>query len=118
MDKGGNNMAKNQGNLIGGWAFLIGIILAIVLGLIGSLNQQLVFVLVVVGLIVGLLNVADEEVTPFLMSGAVLVIVSAFGQEVVSTVPRLASVLQALLVIFVPATIIVAIRNVFSIARR
>lgn len=112
-------MAKKRGNVIGGWAFLIGVVLALVLGLIGSgLTATMATILVVAGLIVGLLNIADDETSPFLMSGAILVIVSSFGQSALSVVPRLGTVVDALLLLFVPATIIVAIRHVLSLARR
>lgn len=111
-------MAKKQSNMWGSWAFLIGVILAIVFGLFGVMSQTLMIILVVIGLLVGLLNIGDEEVQPFLMSGAVLIIASAFGQEVVSAVAVLGSILEALLLVFVPATIIVALKNVFSMARK
>ena len=112
-------MAKNKGNKIGGWAYLIGVILAVVLGLgfAGGLSTTMTYVLVVIGLIIGLLNIADKEAAPFLMSGAVLVIVSALGGDAIGSVPYVGGILQALLVLFVPATIIVAIKNVLSIAR-
>ncbi|MDO8460249.1 MAG: hypothetical protein Q7S74_04015 [Nanoarchaeota archaeon] len=108
---------KSAGSLIGSWAFLIGVILAVVFGFLGSLNQTLIYILVIIGIIVGLLNIADKEVGPFLMSGAVLIIAGALGQSVTDGVPILSNILQALLVLFVPATIIVAIKNVFSLAR-
>ena len=111
-------MAKMQkGSMIGRWAFLIGVVIAVVLGLLGGINSTLSIVLVVIGLIVGLLNVADEEATPFLMSGAVLIIASSLGSDAVSVIEGVANVLDAMLLIFVPATIIVAIKNVFSLAR-
>ncbi|MFH1500993.1 MAG: hypothetical protein ABIE22_03545 [archaeon] len=109
-------MAKKSKGL-GGWAFLIGVILAIVFALIGSLSSGLLIALVVIGLIVGLLNVTDEESTHFLLSSVALVIVAAFGSNVVSAIDVLDRVLNALLAIFVPATIVVAIRNVMSIAK-
>jgi len=111
-------MSKKSSNFIGSWAFLIGVILAIVLGLLGAITPTITIILVVIGLVVGLLNVGDEEVHPFLISGAVLIIASAFGQQVVSNVSALERILEALLVIFVPATIIVALKNVFSLARK
>jgi len=112
-------MAKsNTGNLIGSWSFLIGVVLAVVLGISGTLSPNVLLILVIIGLIVGLLNVADAEVMPFLMSGAVLIIAGSFGRDVVSSVTYLNNILQALLAIFVPATIIVAIKNVFTLARR
>ena|SRR3989338_274250 len=112
-------MAKKGGNVLGSWAFLIGVILAVVLALIGTaLTGAAAYVLVIAGIIVGLLNIADEETTPFLLAGAVLIIASALGQEVVAVIPLFGNILNALLLLFVPATIIVAIRHVFSLARR
>lgn len=111
-------MPKRHGaNLLGSWSFLIGVILALVFGLIGNLSPGITYVLVVLGLIIGLLNIAVDEVSPFLMSGAVLVIVSTLGQGVVSTIPIFYVTLQALTMLFVPATIIVALKHVFSLAR-
>ena len=112
---------KGSGNL-GSWAFLIGIVIAVVLGLGygGDMTQNLTMSLFVIGLIVGLLNVADKEVNAFLMSAVVLIIAVGFGTsaEVLANVPIINSVLNSLLVLFVPATVIVAVKNVFSIAKR
>ena len=110
-------MAKKRGSGLGSWAFLIGVILALILGLFGVLNATWIYVLVVIGLIVGLLNIADEEVQPFLWSGVALIIASALGQGVMQQAAVLNNALNALLAIFVPATIIVAINNVFSMAK-
>jgi len=110
-------MAKKRGNVIGAWAFLIGVVIAIVVGLIGISNQALVITLVVIGLIVGLLNIADDEAKPFLMSSVVLVIVSALGQAALNIIPKMSETLGALLILFVPAAVVVAIRNVFSLAK-
>jgi hypothetical protein len=111
-------MAKAKtGNLIGSWAFLVGLILALIFGAFGAITQGVLIVLVIIGLVVGLLNVADKEVTPFLLSGVVLIIVASLGKDQMSTVSIFGSMLEALLAMFVPATIIVAIKNVFSLAR-
>ncbi len=109
---------KNIGGMIGRWAFLIGVVLAVILGVVSpTISGVWVSVLVVLGLIIGFLNIADSEVKPFLMSGAVLIIAAALGQSVVESVPILSSIMNALLLIFVPSTVIVAIKNVFSLAR-
>lgn len=109
-----------MGDMVGAIAFLIGLVLAILLGLFGSLFQGmsgiLLMILVIIGIIVGLLNITTGEATPFLMSGVSLILASYFGGQVMDKVPYLGSVLQALLVLFVPATIVVAIKNVFSLA--
>lgn len=109
-------MAKS-GNVVGSWAFLVGVVLAVVLGLIGAVSANWVVVLAIIGLIIGLLNVADNEVEPFLMAGAVLIIASALGQGVMMQVPILDAVLTSLLAVFVPAIIIVAVKHVFVLAR-
>ncbi|MEN9626649.1 MAG: hypothetical protein RL557_977 [archaeon] len=108
-------MAKGRGNVIGGWAFLVGVILAIILGL--GFGQNFAWLLVVIGLIIGLLNIADEEASQFLMSGTILVVVSALGGEVLSELAYVGGILPALVTLFVPATIVVAIRHVFSLAK-
>ena len=111
-------MAKTKGmDIVGKWAFLAGVVLAVVLGALGPVNGTWAMVLVAIGLVVGLLNVADKEVMPFLMSGAVLIIASALGGNVMGGLPYVGSIFDALLAIFVPATVIVAVRNVFIIAR-
>ena len=111
-------------NLFGSWAFLIGVILAVVIGIfsgleIADLNSQLMTsILLVLGIVIGLFNIIDKEVMPFLMSGIALIIASVFGLLTRMAEIKVASAtLAALLLIFIPATIIVAIRNVFSLAK-
>ncbi len=110
-------MAKGKGNLVGSWAFLIGVVLAVILGALGPVSGTVLVILIVLGLIVGLLNVGAEEASPFLLSGVVLIIASSLGNQVLSAIGAVEQILQALLAIFVPATVIVAIRNVFTLAR-
>ncbi len=112
-------MVKFNQHFIGSWAFLIGVVLAVVLGIIGGgIGGTWTIVFIVIGLFVGLLNVTDKETAPFLMSGAVIFLASALGKIGVSDIQILVNVLNALLVIFIPATVIVAIKNVFNLARK
>jgi len=116
-------MAKKLGSIIGSWAFLVGIVLAILAGVLSGLkvveltDSGVMIALVVIGLIVGLFNITGKETTPFLLSGTCLIIVSFFGINVLAVIPLLSSILIALLAIFVPTTIIVAIKNVFGLAK-
>ncbi|MFA6022477.1 MAG: hypothetical protein WC781_00130 [Candidatus Pacearchaeota archaeon] len=103
---------------LGGWAFLAGVLIALIVGIFNlSADPIWVLVLVLIGLVVGFLNITGKEAMPFLLSGAVLVIVSSQGNALLNTVPYLSGVFVALLAIFVPATIIVAIRNVWGLAK-
>ena len=110
-------------HLIGSWAFLIGMILAVLLGfrLTGQYQETMVGIVFLIGIVVGLLNVTHDEVSAFLTSGAILVLVSYLGvQEGFFDVvaPVISNILRAILTLFVPATIIVALRAVFVLARR
>ena len=109
-------------NFIGSWAFVVGIILALILGIfMDQLTQNyqdyLIWALVLIGLVVGILNVTSRETTPFLTSGLVLILASVFGAGVMRNLPLLPNILTAILMIFVPATIVVSIRNVFNFAK-
>jgi hypothetical protein len=104
--------------MIGSWAFLIGVILAIILGAIGAVGDIIALILVILGLIVGILNVSDKETNAFLMGGTVLVIVSAFGADALEIVGFVQNILNAILIMFVPATVVVAVKSVFMIAKK
>jgi len=101
---------------LGAWAFLVGIILAVVFAFV-TYGTWLPWTLVVIGLVVGLLNITESEVSPFLMAGTILVIVAAFGADVMGTIMYLQNILNNIMMLFVPATIIVALKSVFTLAR-
>jgi len=126
---------KSQKNSVGAWAFLIGVILAVIIGIstssflsissIVTYSAQIYAILIILGIIVGFsINVLGKDAQIFLFAGAVLVIISKFGMESVTSSligigvgAIVSSVFAALLVLFVPATIIVALKTVFSIAK-
>lgn len=103
---------------LGGWAFLIGVVLAIVFGALGSVTGSIITILVILGIVVGLINITEKEVSPFLMAGAVLVIVAALGKDVLSEVTIVGNILYAIIALFVPATIVVALKSVLGMAKR
>ncbi|MBI2110131.1 hypothetical protein HYT58_03095 [Candidatus Woesearchaeota archaeon] len=102
---------------LGSWAFLLGVLIALVLGALNMVTGTVAVILIILGLIVGLLNVTEEETTPFLMAAVSLVIVSALGKDVLTTVEIVGQMLSGILLMFVPATVVVAIKHVFSLAR-
>ena len=108
------------GNMIGAWAFLIGIVLAIVFAFFGA-GMWLSWLFLVIGLIVGLLNIADSETQTFLIASVILVIVGNFGGNVFTSaalgVSFVEQFLKNMLMLFVPATIVVALKSVFSMAK-
>ncbi len=104
---------------IGSWAFLLGVIIAVIIGFLqtSGFTSGVAWLLVLIGLIVGILNIADKEVQSYLMAGTVLVIVASLGSGVFAQVKPLDSVLNAFLFLFEPSKVVVALRHVFSIAR-
>jgi len=128
-------MITSKENSIGAWAFLIGVILAVLIGLLSAIildfssmrlySSVIYSVLVVLGLIVGFsIKVEGKDSQTFMITGTILVLVSRFGMESVTSSligigigDIVSSTFAALLGLFVPATIIVAIKTVFSIAK-
>jgi hypothetical protein len=101
---------------VGNWAFLIGFILALVFGIF-AVQGVVAWLLVLLGLVVGFLNITEKEVQPFLTASTILVLVSALGMEVMTVIPVLGNILDAILMLFVPATIVVALKSVFEMAK-
>ena len=113
---------------IGSWSFIIGVIIALILGLAssalpGATPTILVSIMVILGLIVGLINVAGKETKDFLLSAAVLIIAVYMGSasstlgavELIG--PYLSSVFTQLLAFVVPVTIVVALKEIYYIAQ-
>ena len=119
-------MAKNvkTAALVGKYAFLLGVILAIVMGILPSIGSNAIAmsVLVIIGLVVGLLNVSVKETMPFLLATAVLVIVAGFGGGVLASVQvvgdYLRGILGALITLVVPASIVVALKEIYAFAEK
>jgi hypothetical protein len=118
---------RSRENLFGAWAFLIGIVLAVVVGIFtGTRTNPLILgILAVLGLIVGYF-VSEKNVQTFLLASVSLVIVSFAGIQglVLDAAIRgidigkiISSILGTLLVLFVPATVIVALKTVFALAK-
>ena len=116
----------------GEWAFLLGVFLAIVVGLfaqsLGQQNATLVAgILVILGLIVGFLNISEKEVNSFLIAAIALLATSAslgpltdlFSGYGLSTIGDwIRGFVGALSAFVSPAAIIVALKAVYSLAAK
>lgn len=112
-------MAKKKSSgkgTLGRWSFLIGVLLALVFGFMQAYTW-VAWLLVVLGLIIGLLNIDEREVGAFLMAGTVLALMGFLGGQSLSSIAYLGSIFNNLLALFVPATIVVALKSVFALAR-
>jgi hypothetical protein len=109
---------------IGGWAFIVGVIVAVVLPIFTPLSVWLTSLLIVLGLVIGCLNIAAAETQTFLLAAIALVIVSGFSStnvlitQVGQIGPLLGRIFTGILLLVVPATIVVALRSIYAVAHK
>ncbi len=101
---------------IGHWAFIVGILLAIIAGLVPQLQTSTItWILVILGLVVGLLNINAKETTEFLVAVIALLIVGSAG-----AIPALGgivlSILANIVALSAPAALIVALKAIYALA--
>ena len=102
---------------IGHFLFLIGIIVAVLGGLVIAENTMLTLVLVLIGIIVGLLNITAKEATPFLVA-AIALVVSAGALQVIPMIGTyLIEILKYIIALVGPAATIVALLQVYKLAK-
>jgi zinc transporter ZupT len=103
--------------LIGKWAFIIGLVLAVLAGIFFQPGWA-IWVLAILGVIVGLLNVTAEETRGFLLASIALTL----SATALNTLPVIGAVLSYVLpfvVAFVAGgMIVVALKELFQTARR
>jgi len=113
---------------LGQWAFIIGVVLAMVIGLFSakiaaSTLGTLTLVLVLLGLVAGFLNVTEKETTPFLVAAAALMLTATSVGALqsidlgVNLGDYLAGVVTQIGVFVAPAAVIVALKAIYSLAR-
>ncbi len=114
---------------VGSWAFLIGIIIAILAGAAAGVLDPTTagyvpLVLVILGLIVGFLNIADKEVQAFLIAGMALLIVGipAGSLLVLDTIITplgtvLSKILQMIAVFAAPAVLVVSLKAFYNLSK-
>lgn len=113
---------------IGHYSFIVGVILAVVLGLfatlLGTATMWLTSLLVLLGLIVGFLNVAGKETKEFLLVATILVIVSfaggagaLAGLEAFGIGAYLVGIFNQIMAFVIPAAIVVALKDIWALAR-
>ena len=109
------------GNKLGSWSFIIGLLLAAALGVGWAEKYHIVvvWVLFLMGIIVGIFNVTARETQAFLTAGTILALISYLGINVgiFADVLILQNILRSILTLFVPSTIVVALKAVYELAK-
>ena len=113
---------------IGNYSFIIGVIVAVVLGLaapvLGNAAAWLWSLLIVLGLAVGLLNITGKDTKEFLWLTVALVVVSyAGGAQIKEWInvqfigTYLSAMFNSILAFVIPASVVVALKGVWDMAR-
>lgn len=106
----------------GSWAFIIGVVIAIIAGLLGTgifggFSMYLPLVFVILGIVIGLLNISDKEITTFLV--AVIALLAAGGVNW-TVIPFVGGFLEGVFAyiasLMAPAAVIVGIKAVWNLA--
>jgi len=111
-------MTKKKG--LGEWAFVLGVLLAVVAGLMSSLLPAGIvgLALVVLGLIVGLLNIDKKETVNFLVAAIALMLTVLAQVENLPLVGQyLDSILGNIVMFVAPAVLVVALKTIFSMGK-
>lgn len=105
---------------IGSWSFIIGLAIALLVGLFVEATGIVVTILVILGLVVGFLNITDKEIHGFLVASIALMLAGGAG-SFLGSVPAIGNLLERILsnfVVFVaPAAIVVAVKQLISLAK-
>jgi len=112
---------------IGHYSFVIGVVIALVLGIAGSYMMPaepwLISLLIVLGLVVGFVNITGKETKEFLLVAAILAIVlfvntGGLGLGNVKIIgPYLEGIVKYIMAFVVPATIVVALKDVYRLGQ-
>ena len=118
---------KGQSGQLAYWAFWIGAIIAILVG-IGqaanaayATNQWIPVILVILGLVVGFVNITVKETLPFLVAAIALLALGTAGLTSLDTlIPRLGTLLgsavQAFTFFVGAAAVVVAVKEAWNLA--
>ena len=106
---------------LGAWAFLVGLILAIIIAIFGAAQTWPMYLLLVLGLIVGLLNITNKEIGSFLLAGIAFMFTFASLSTLAVGIPlvgaSLAKFLSLVNAFVAPAVAVVAVKALFAHTR-
>jgi hypothetical protein len=115
-------MAATKGNIlskIGFWAFILGLVISVVCGIVAPQNSIIVIILVILGLIVGFLNITAKEIMLFLVATIALVVVGGVFEpiKVLGVGAILNNMLGYVATLMAPAAVIAAIKALWAVGK-
>ncbi len=102
---------------LGRYAFIGGLVLAVIAGIMLTNFQWDEWILVALGIVVGFLNISGEETGSFLLAGVTLLVSFSAMREFPNARGPLWDVLLSGSFFIVPALIVVAVKTLFKTAK-
>jgi len=105
--------------LIGFWSFIVGLVIAVVAGLVLPGNAVVTLILVILGIVIGFLNITPKETQAMLLAAIALIVVgNAFAPlKFLGIDTYIAGVLAYITVLVAPAAVIGAIKTLWTIGK-
>ena len=109
-------MNKTLG-MIGFIAFILGLVLAIVFGIVAPTNYWVILVLVILGIIIGALNITGKEIMPLLLATIALIVVGGVFEpiKVIGIGAMVDNILKLVATLVAPAAVIAAVRALWQV---
>lgn len=102
----------------GHWAFLVGVVLAVIAGFVPQLQTPTVtWVLVLLGLAVGFLNITAKETQEFLIAAVAVIIASSAAADIITLGTTMMVILSNIVTFVFPAALLVALKAVWELAQ-
>jgi hypothetical protein len=101
----------------GHWLFLLGVLIAVILGIVFPANGSVAALLAVIGIVVGLLNITAPEVKEFLIASVALIVASGSFKLLPLVGAAAGNILDYFIALVAPAAVIVAIIAVWNLAK-
>jgi hypothetical protein len=104
---------------IGFWAFIAGLVIAVVGGILSPANTILVVILIILGLIVGFLNITGKEIMLFLVAAIALIVIGRVFEPLTALGigEILNNILSYVATFMAPAAVVAAIKALWSVGK-
>ena len=123
-------MAKGKTNVlstIGFWAFIVGLAIAVVVGIMAALGIAnaimwvIIMILIILGLVVGFLNITAKEILLFLVATIALMVAGGVFAPLATPGINIGNILDNILALvatlMAPAAIVAAIKALWAVGR-
>ena len=103
--------------IIGFVAFILGLLVAIVGGIVAPANSGIIVTLVILGIIIGALNIAAREIVLLLVATIALIVVGGVFEpiSVLGVGAMVDNILKLVATLMAPAAVIAAIRALWTV---